>query len=323
MDSHRRCARSVVAAVAIVMAGFAVVAAQDGPVAAMFRDDLKRESALSASFLPIVLPPHGDSPLHVYLSAGDLARAFDAATFRPDAAIVPTNAALVITAASPATQRVLIERVQKAPRVMAGLQDQITTRLKGGGTSGGGNVLEISVDAFVAKLQANAGASEPGAFPRLVCLIATDFATGGAIDRRELFSQDRVRKGVAACLSALDAAGATSVMMPLLGAASAQTQSKDAVFEGQRLLKECRHLNAVAGIALGIHDFVPGRRTLREIGIVQWDQEISQMFNSGRLAQTAYRLYAEQIKQAVHKGIAGEKTTASDIGGNCSATFGV
>jgi hypothetical protein len=46
------------------------------------------------------------------------------------------------------------------------------------------------------------------------------------------------------------------------------------------------------------------------------------MFNSSRLAQTAYRLYAEQIKQAVHKGIAGEKTTTSDIGGNCAATFG-
>ena len=165
-------------------------------------------------------------------------------------------------------------------------------------------------------------ASGAGAFPRLVCLIATDFPTGGAVDRRELFSQDRVRKGVAACLSALDAAGATSVMMPLLGAASAQTQSKDPVFEGQRLLKECRHLNAAAGIALGIHDFVPGRRTLREIGIVQWNQEIGEMFSSSRLAQTAYRLYAEQIKQAVNKGIAGEKTTASDIGGNCSATFG-
>ena len=307
----------------IALAGFAVVAAQDGPVAGMFRDDLKRESALSASFLPIELPGRAESSLHVYLSAGDLARAFDAAAFRPDAAIVPTNAGLVVTAASPATQRVLIERVQKVPQVMAGLQDQIAKRRKqGAGSTAGGNLLEISVDAFVAQLQGNVSASGAGAFPRLVCLIATDFPTGGAVDRRELFSQDRVRKGVAACLSALDAAGATSVMMPLLGAASAQTQSKDPVFEGQRLLKECRHLNAAAGIALGIRDFAPGHRTLREIGIVQWDMEINQMFNSSRLAQTAYRLYAEQIKQVVNKGIAGQKTTAGDIGGNCAATFG-
>ena len=57
-------------------------------------------------------------------------------------------------------------------------------------------------------------------------------------------------------------------MMPLLGAASAEMQSRDPVYEGQRLLKECRHLNSAAGIALGIHDFAPGRHTLREIGIV-------------------------------------------------------
>ena len=318
-----RAGGSVFIAAVIASASFAVLVAQDGPVAAMFRDDLKREHALGASFLPIELPAGGSSSLHVYLSAGDLARAFDTTAFRPDAAIVPTNVGLVVTAASPATQRVLIERVQKVPRVMADLQDQIAAhRKQRAGSTGDGSLLQIGVDAFVARLQGNATASGTGAFPRLVCFIATDFPTGGAVDRRELFSQDRVRNGVAACLSALDAAGAASVMMPLLGAASARTQSKDPEFEGQRLLKECRHLNAAAGIALGIHDFGPGRRTLREIGIVQWNQEINQMFSSSRLAQTAYRLYAEQIKNAVNKGIAGEKTTASDIGGNCSATFG-
>jgi len=323
MIEHRDRARgrAFIAAV-IASASFAFVAAQDGPVAAMFRDDLKREQALGGSFLPIELPAGAATPLHIYLSAGDLARAFDTATFRPDAAIVPTNVGLVVTAASPSTQRVLIERVQKVPRVMADLQDQIAERRKQAGSGGDGSVLQIGVDAFFAQLPRNAGASGAGAFPRLVCLIATDFPTGGSVDRRELFSQDRVRKGVAACLSALDAAGASSVMLPLLGAASAETQAKDPVFEGQRLLKECRHLNSAAGIALGIHDFVPGRRALREIGIVQWNQEISQMFSGSRLAQTAYRLYAEQIKQAVSKGIAGQKTTAVDVGGNCSATFG-
>jgi hypothetical protein len=46
------------------------------------------------------------------------------------------------------------------------------------------------------------------------------------------------------------------------------------------------------------------------------------MFRGGRLAQTAYRVYAEQIKQAVNRGIAGEKTTASHVDGNCASTFG-
>ena len=106
------------------------------------------------------------------------------------------------------------------------------------------------------------------------------------------------------------------------GRGQRKTQSKDPVYKGQRLLKECRHLNSAAGIALGIHDFAPGRRTLREIGIVQWSQEINEMFRGSRLAQAAYRVYAEQIKQAVNRGIAGEKTTASNVDGNCASTFG-
>jgi hypothetical protein len=301
-----------------------VVIAQQEPVAAMFRDDLTRRESLALSFLPIQLPA-GDSalPLHVYLSAGDLERAFDRQAFRPDAAIMPTNTGLVITAASPTSQRVLVERVSKQPVVMADLQDQIAARRKRAPTPGAvDGVLQIGIDSFLAQLPRSEQASGgKAAFPRLVCLIATDFPTGGAVDRRDLFSQDRVRQGVAGCLTTVDAAGAGSVVMPLLGAASAKRQSKDSLFEGQRLLKECRHLNAVAGIALGIHDFARSRRTLREIGIVQWDREISEMFGGGRAAQAAYRLYAEQIKMALNKGMAGEKTTPGDVDGNCSATF--
>ena len=311
-------------AFAAVAATCAAAFTQEGPVASMFRDDLKREQSLALSFLPIELPASASgSPLHVYLSAGDLERAFDNAGFRPGAAIVPTNTNLVVTAASPSTQRVLIERVQKQPKVMADLQDQIASRRKQAPAGGDGAVLQIGVDAFAAELPRNGSATAGGsAFPKWVCLIATDFPTGGAVDRRELFSQDRLRKGVAGCLAALDAAGVASVMMPLLGAASAETQSKDPVYEGQRLLKECRHLNSAAGIALGIHDFAPGRRTLREIGIVQWSRETNDMFRGGRLAQAAYRVYAEQIKQAVNRGLAGEKTTAINVDGNCASTFG-
>ena len=184
--------------------------------------------------------------------------------FRPAAAIVPTNTGLVITAASPSTQRVLTQRLEKQPQVMADLLDQIAERRKQA-PAGDGGVLDIGVGSFFAQLPRQGNVtSAKGAFPRMVCLIATGFATGGAVDRRELFSQDRVRKGVAGCLSALDAAGATSVMMPLLGAASAQTQSNDPVYEGQRLLKECRHLNAAAGIALGSVTLRPAAAAARD-----------------------------------------------------------
>ncbi len=323
MGPHLRQIPDAVLVGLAVASAFAVAFAQEGPVANMFRADLKREQALAESFLPVEIPPAGSSPaLQVYLSAGDLERAFDTPSLRPDAAIVPTNTGLVITAASPSTQRVLTQRVEKQPQVMADLLDQIAARRKQAPAADSG-VLQIGVDSFFAELprKATTGSSR-GAYPRMVCLIATGFAAGGAVDRRELFAQDRVRKGVAGCLSALDAAGATTVMMPLLGAASAQTQSNDPVYEGQRLLKECRHLNAAAGIALGIRDFAPGRRSLREIGIVQWNKEINEMFRGSRLAQSAYRVYAEQIKRAVNKGIAGGHTTAADVDGNCAATFG-
>lgn len=324
MVHHTRRSRAHAFLLALAVAAAGVAFAQQGPVASMFRDDLKRQDALALSFLPIELPTAGSAaPLQVYLSAGDLERAFDVGAFRPDAAIVPTNTGLVIAAESPSSQRVLVERVSKQPRVMADLQDQIAARQKQAPALGGdGGVLQIGIDSFVAQLPRSGQAADgKGAFPRLVCLIATDFAAGGAVDRRDLFLQDRVRKGVAGCLDALDAAGAGSVMMPLLGAASAKNQSNDVLYEGQRLLKECRHLNAAAGLALGIHDFAPRRRAMREVGIVQWDQEITEMFSGGRIAQAAYRLYAEQIKTAVNRGLAGEKTSASDVDGNCAATF--
>ena len=166
-------------------------------------------------------------------------------------------------------------------------------------------------------------------FPDAACLIATDFANGGAVDRRELFAQDRLRKGIADCLAALDALGATSLVLPLLSAASREIQGNDALFEGQRILKECRLINATAGIALGIHDFAARRRSLREIGLVQWDREITEMFRApkgSRAAQsgeTAYRQYAEQIKLAFSKGLAGEQTTSSDVFGSCAGIFNV
>src|SRR5262245_5000193 len=210
-------------AVSMLAAG---VLAQQGPVAAMFGDDQRRDPSLASSFVPADLPATAAAafPLRIYLSAGDLERAFDKNEFRPDAAIIPTNTDLSIAAESPATQRVLISRVQKQADVMRDLEDQIAARRKQPSAASGGEpgLLRIGVDTFVAQLPRGAGdAHSDRAFPKAVCLIATDYANGGAVDHRELFAQDRVRKGVAGCLAALDAAGASSVVVPLMGAASA------------------------------------------------------------------------------------------------------
>ena len=310
--------------VSVISLTFGQALAQQGPVAFMFGDDQKRGDEIALSFATTEMAPTATAafPSKIYLTGGDLERAFDTPRFRADAAIVPTNTDLDITASSPATQRVLIDRVRKQSAVMRDLQEQIAAHRKQSPAA-----LNIGLDSFVVQLPRQGSKQASGAFPKMVCLIPTDFAKGGAIDRRELFAQDRVRKGITACLSALDAAGAKSLVLPLMGAASSGTVTKDAAFEGQRVLKECRLLNSVAGIALGIHDFAPSRRSIREIGIIQYDQELDEMFSlprGTRLAQTAqnaYRVYADQVKLALNKGLAGEKTTSSDVDGSCTAIF--
>ena len=308
----------------------AVAIAQAGPVAAMFSDDQRRTALHATSFDRVELPALGTAavPLQVYLSAGDLERAFDTEAFRPDAAIIPTNTDLDIRAAVPATQRVLIDRVQKQPGVLRDLESQIATRRQQppSTTPGEPGLLRIGVDSFVVELSSEAAGAEPQrAFPKFACFVATGFAAGGAVDRRELFVQDRVRLGIAACLEALDGKSAHSVVLPLMGASSSQVQRNDAGFEGQRALRECRLINSAAGIALGIHDFAAHRHNLRELGVLQWEQEIKEMFDvppgspEARSAETAYRVYAGEVQQAFRNGLNGQKTLAADLGGNCSA----
>lgn len=329
MTFHGTC-RKVLAAGVLLSVPAAMAVAQQGPVAAMFASDQKRDQSLAGSFATLELPPSkaAQFPAVMYLSAGDLERAFDAPEFRPDGAIVPTNTDLQLTASSPATQRVLIDRVRRQSAVMRDLEDQVSARRKQPpADKSEPGILRIGIDVITVQLPRAGGDRTNTAFPKSVCLIPTDFAKGGAIDRREFFAQDRFRKGIAACLSELDAAGAQSVALPLMGAASSGTQTRDAQFEGQRVLKECRLINSAAGIALGIHDFAPNRRNLREIGIIQWDQEIAGMFKvpagsrAAGAAQQAYRTFAEQMNQAIRKGLDGEKTTPNDVNGSCSAVF--
>jgi hypothetical protein len=45
------------------------------------------------------------------------------------------------------------------------------------------------------------------------------------------------------------------------------------------------------------------------------------MFGTSSAGQAAYRLYAEQIRRAATKGLAGDNTTAADLDGNCAATL--
>jgi hypothetical protein len=116
----------------LLAAAAAIAVAQQGPVATMYGSDQKRDQSLASSFASLELPPSkaAQFPALVYLSAGDLERAFDTPEFRPDAAIVPTNTDLQMTAQTPATQRVLVDRVRRQSGVMRDLEDQVAARRK-------------------------------------------------------------------------------------------------------------------------------------------------------------------------------------------------
>ena len=84
-----------------------------------------------------------------------------------------------------------------------------------------------------------------------------------------------------------------------------------------------------AGIALGVRDFAANRRNLREIGLIQWDEEVVGMFRVPKgsraeaAARRAYAEYSERVAQAFRKGLAGEPTTASDVHGSCIGVLNV
>ena len=73
---------------------------------------------------------------------------------------------------------------------MRDLQDQIAARRDNhAAASAEPGLLDIGADTFVAQLPRPAvKQAADGHFPESVCLIATDFPKGGAIDRRELFA---------------------------------------------------------------------------------------------------------------------------------------
>ena len=58
-------------------------------------------------------------------------------------------------------------------------------------------------------------------------------------------------------------------------------------------------------------------------------REITDMFKTPKgsraaeSADSAYRQYAEQLQTAFTRGLAGEKTTSSDLFGSCSGIFNV
>jgi hypothetical protein len=312
--------------------------AEDRPVASWFTDQ-QSASQFTRSFYKVQLPatPAGPQELSVFLTVGDIAVAFDRARFRPDGAIVPTNMNLDLYASFPATQAILIQRVSADPPTLHNLQTQVDAERKrhGSDLAAGSGVLSLATGTFTASLKrvplTNNARSQP--FPTTVCLIATDYPTGGSISRRDLFTQGQVRIGVKDCLLSLDKSGAHSVMMPLIGAASIATQGEALSDPKERLLLRCRLVNAISGIALGISDFAPTRHAVEEIGIVQWDKDLLRLFSAPNRPVTPkieealahdYQDYSQGVIETLRRGLGGKLTTGDDLKErDCNSILGI
>jgi hypothetical protein len=292
------------------------VSAAEKPLGTMFRET-QAESKFDRSFFSHEVPrsESSTSSWMVYLFAGDLAKTFDLPKYRVDAAIMPSNTRMQLNAIFPFTQKILLDRVRRHKNEFENLENQVRkipeTDLP----------MILGTDTFTARLrfQPNSPASLP--FPSAVCFIATDNPEGGSIEQRDFFYQRRVRDSVSKCLKSLNALGAKSVAMPLIGAASTGTRDQDLPTARVRALLRCRLINSISGIALGISQFMPERRSIEEIGVIQWDKDIERLFrpptNSSKedvaTLKEEYAKYAQNSVETMKRALAGQVTTAEQL----------
>ncbi len=287
----------------------------DQPVRQLYLDAKTNAPLLNRSFS--TYRPQGSSNLDVYLFPSDVELALDKREFRPDAMIMPTNDELLFEAEFPGTQKLLVGKLKRDSttfeRVVSEAKSYMKDRKK----------LIIATDAYYIQLKPNGAA--PGTvnqpFPSFVCLIATDEKEGGSIAVKftPLLTQFKVKEGIQKCLAWLDAQGVKSVVMPLIGSRGGTRKGGSLTEENERKWMQCRHLNSIAGIGLGISDFLPKLNHIQEIGVVQYTGDLKTMFpllytashtgTSGELRRgagtKAYNEYAAYASKTFQKALVG------------------
>lgn len=272
--------------------------------------------------------------VNVYLTVGKIQSVFDIDRFRPDGAIMPTNLNLNFRAAFPTTQKYLVERVSKYPNVLKYLVDAGNSERirRVPGASIDTAVMTMASDAFTVGLAGVAPVvgEKVRPFPATVCFVATDYPKSGSGDKRDLFVQSKVRVGIAKCLRELDERGVKSVALPLIGAASNWARDSDRERAANRRLLRCRLINAVSGISLGIGDFVKESRSIIDINIVQWDDDIQSLKNipaatvsEKAVTKRVFEEYNNNVRTTFRRGLQNSVTRGSDIQENaCNSILG-
>jgi hypothetical protein len=274
------------------------------------------DQSAKSSFDPIFAEQRrGVSGPRVYVTVGDLDHTIATGKYRPDAVVVPTNTSGELEAGFPITQQVFVNRVRSNPVALSALRHAIQTAQHKAGSY---EFLQLGTGSLTVEMPAAASV------PRLVCLLATDNRGGGSIDQRDFFYQDRISAGVGGCLRGLEASGARSVALPLVG--SAMFATADGALNGsERALVKCRMLNSASGIARAL-GALPNTTRLQDISIVIWRHDLERLFgNSASDPRRAdFAQFAQQVRATVARGLAGRVTTAGEVGlPQCQVIFGL
>jgi len=257
---------------------------------------------------------------------GDVAEAFDSGARQVDAAIMPTNNKLEMLAAYPTTQAALVKRVSSHGIALGSLVQSAKARALDG--------MIMAIDTFPVELWPKSAPTTPHEFPHYACFIATDEPDSGSINMRDLFYQRLIAKGIEGCLSWLDEKGAKSVVMPLIGSASGGTSAVQLKDPKQRYLLQCRLINSISGIGLGVNGFLKSRKSIREIGIVQWKRDMEKQFPpvpatsmGGPIVDrwaNAIAQYGDLARTTLTKALSGKPVKAGDLPkeDGCNSIFG-
>jgi hypothetical protein len=314
-----------VSRVSILLALATAISASAGPIKALYleqRDQEKRWIRLYAD-QPVAPPASASAPAQrvqtrVYLYVGSIEQSFDQGEKQADAVILPTNDQLKLEGRYPETQRVLMTRVFADYKLKEAVGTELREKRK--------HRLSMANEPVVLELWSSAVPAKTPSFPRYVCLIATDESTSGSGAYREFFSQRLIAEGIRDCLLNLDSKGVKSVVLPLIGSASAWTEGKPGSKQ-DRAFRQCRMINSIAGIGLGLYQFLPNRKAIEEIGVVQWTTDLERQYQPGTdmTTQASIAEYGSRAIETLKTTVNGQMAVPTKGGpeDDCHAIYGI
>ena len=216
--------------------------------------------------------------VRIFSIVGDLREVISSRPFTPDGIVIPTNVDLDIKADFPVVQKIFVGQLKVYPKLYNELQDAIYRYRNANHFGSTNQTLDLAREAFVASFSKE---SVVASFPRVVCMVATDYREGGSINFRDFFTHYRISEGIHKCVQAMKNEGVKSIAMPLIGAASIGSSTSDLKNVKNRRVLECRLANSFAGVLLGVSQSIrEGRGSLEEVGIIQYQKELERLFFS-------------------------------------------